>query len=91
MSPSQVKAKREYDKKYNGTEERKKYRVKLNKKNRENKTYGNGDKKDLSHTTGGKLVQEPQSKNRARNRGRKKRREGGRVVSYPALPSINQN
>jgi len=89
MSPSQVRAKRQYDKKYSSSEERKKYRVKLNKKNREKNTYGNGDKKDLSHTNGGKLVQEHQSKNRARNRGKK--RMGGRVNKYPSLPSINQN
>jgi hypothetical protein len=55
MSPSQVEAKRQYDKEYSSSEERKKYRVKLNKKNREKNTYGNGDKKDLSHTTEGNL------------------------------------
>jgi hypothetical protein len=43
------------------------YRVKLNQENRKRGTYGNGDGKDLSHTTSGKLVQEDQSTNRARN------------------------
>jgi hypothetical protein len=60
-----------YDKKYQSTEERKKYRVELNKANRKDGTYGNGDGMDKSHTKSGKLVNESQSKNRARNRGKK--------------------
>jgi hypothetical protein len=60
-----------YDKEYQATKERKKYRVELNKANRKDGTYGNGDKMDKSHTKSGKLVNEPQSKNRARNRGKK--------------------
>jgi hypothetical protein len=60
-----------YDKKYQSTEERKKYRVELNKANRKDGTYGNGDNMDKSHTKSGKLVNESQSKNRARNRGKK--------------------
>ena len=59
------------DKKYQATEERKRYRAALNKANRKAGTYGNGDKKDMSHTKDGKLVKECQSKNRARNRGKK--------------------
>jgi len=59
------------DKGYQSTEKRKKYRAALNKANRKAGTYGNGDKKDMSHTKSGKLVKESQSKNRARNRGRK--------------------
>jgi hypothetical protein len=60
-----------YDKKYQSTEERKKYRVELNKANRKDGTYGNGDGMDKSHTKSGKMVNESQSKNRARNRGKK--------------------
>lgn len=59
------------DKKYQSTEERKRYRAALNKANRKAGTYGNGDGKDMSHTKDGKLVKESQSKNRARNRGKK--------------------
>jgi len=59
------------DKKYQATEERKRYRAALNRANRKAGTYGNGDGKDMSHTKDGKLVKESQSKNRARNRGKK--------------------
>ena len=59
------------DKKYQATEKRKRYRAALNKANRKAGTYGNGDGKDMSHTKSGKLVKESQSKNRARNRGKK--------------------
>lgn len=64
---------RDYSKEkgYQSTEKRKKYRAALNKANRKAGTYGNGDKKDMSHTKSGKLVKESQSKNRARNRGKK--------------------
>lgn len=60
-----------YDKAYQSTPARKKYRASLNKANRKAGTYGNGDGKDMSHTKSGKLVKESQSKNRARNRGKK--------------------
>jgi hypothetical protein len=43
MSEERKKKKLAYDKKYQATEERKKYRAKLNKANREAGTYGNGD------------------------------------------------
>lgn len=66
-SPSSIARKRKYDKKYHETEERKDYRVKLNKANREDGTYGNGDGIDKSHTKSGKLVKESQKKNRSRN------------------------
>lgn len=55
------------EKEYQSSPERKKYRAELNKANRKAGKYGNGDKKDASHTKSGKLVQEGQSKNRARN------------------------
>lgn len=60
----------EYDKAYQ--KKRVKYRTELNRENRKRKTYGNKDGKDLSHTKGGKLVKEKQSKNRARNGHNKK-------------------
>ena len=59
------------EKKYQSTTARKKYRAALNKANRKAGTYGNKDGKDMSHTKSGKLVKECQSKNRARNRGKK--------------------
>lgn len=58
--------KNEYNKKYHSTDERKKYRAGLNKANKDAKTYGNKDGKDMSHTKPGKLVREAASKNRAR-------------------------
>ena len=60
-----------YDKEYQSSPARKRYRAALNRANLEVGTYGNGDKKDMSHTKKGKLVKECQSKNRARNRGKK--------------------
>lgn len=60
-----------YDKEYQSSPERKRYRAALNKANRKAGTYGNKDGKDMSHTKAGKLVKESQSKNRARNRGKK--------------------
>jgi hypothetical protein len=66
-SPSSIKRKKEYDKKYSSSEKQKKYRVELNRANREAGTYGNGDNKDMSHTKSGKLKMEHQRLNRARN------------------------
>lgn len=57
--------KKRYDAAYHATPERKKYRAKLNKANRENPNKKGYDK---SHTKDGRLVNEKQSKNRARNR-----------------------
>jgi len=65
--PEARKKKNEYNTKYHATPERKKYRVKLNKANRDAGTYGNGDGKDMSHKKSGKLVKESASANRARN------------------------
>jgi len=47
--PESKQKKAEYDKKYHSSEERRKYRSFLNKKNREAGTYGNGDGKDYDH------------------------------------------
>ena len=66
-NPEARKKKQAYDKKYHSTEERKKYRAALNKENKSKGTYGNKDGKDRSHTRSGKLVNESQRKNRARN------------------------
>jgi hypothetical protein len=66
-SPSSIARKRKYDKEYHATEERKEYRAKLNKANRKDGTYGNGDGKDKSHTKSGKMVSESQKSNRSRN------------------------
>ncbi len=41
--------KKKYDKEYHSTEERKKYRAFLNKKNRQAGKYGNGDGLDYDH------------------------------------------
>ena len=63
--------KKAYDTAYHATPERRKYRAKLNKANRENPNKKGYDK---SHTNSGKLVNEKQSKNRARNKpGRSKK------------------
>ena len=59
------------EKEYQSSPERKKYRALLNKANRKAGTYANGDGLDMSHTKSGKLVKEAQSKNRARNRGKR--------------------
>lgn len=67
MSEERKKKKLAYDKKYQATEERKKYRAKLNKANREAGTYGNGDGLDVSHTKSGKVTKEKAKTNRARN------------------------
>ncbi len=71
MSVEAIRAKKAYDKKFHKTKERKKYRAELNKKNRDAGTYGNGDNKDVSHKKDGSTEMESQSKNRARNRGKK--------------------
>ncbi len=66
-SPSSIARKKAYDKKYSATDKQKKYRVELNKANRQAGTYGNGDGKDMSHTKSGKMTLESQSVNRGRN------------------------
>lgn len=56
-----------YDKEYQSTPERKKYRAALNRANHKAKTYGNKDGKDMSHKKNGTMTKECQCKNRARN------------------------
>lgn len=69
MSEERKKKKLAYDKKYQATEERKNYRVELNKANRDAGTYGKMTAmgKDRSHKKDGLLVLEDKSKNRSRN------------------------
>ena len=63
-----------YNKEYHSDPDRVNYREDLNRANRNAKTYGNGDGKDISHTKSGRLVQEARSANRARNgKGNNKR------------------
>jgi hypothetical protein len=66
-NPDARKKKNAYNTSYHATPERKKYRVRLNKANRDAGTYGNGDGKDMSHKKDGSLVKENQASNRARN------------------------
>jgi|SaaInlStandDraft_4_1057021.scaffolds.fasta_scaffold06959_3 hypothetical protein len=58
-----------YYKKFQSSPEKKKYRAELNKYNRDNGTYGNGDGKDASHKNGKIAGYEDQSKNRGRAEG----------------------
>lgn len=67
MSEDRKKKKLAYDTKYQATEKRKNYRVKLNKANRDAGTYGNGDNLDMSHTQAGSMVTENMKSNRRRN------------------------
>ena len=69
MSEERKKKKLAYDTKYQASEKRQHYRVKLNKANREAGTYGKMTSmgKDRSHTKNGSLVLENKNKNRARN------------------------
>jgi hypothetical protein len=74
MSEERKKKKLEYDKKYQATEKRKKYRAELNKANRDAGTYGKMTDigKDRSHKKDGSMTLEDKSKNRSRNGQNKK-------------------
>ena len=72
LSPEARRHKLEYDKKYESSPERVKYREELNQERRRRGIYGSGDHKDVSHTQGGRLTLEGEHSNRARhfkNRG----------------------
>jgi hypothetical protein len=56
-----------YDKAYQKSPARVKYRTELNKANKNSKASKVGDGKDMSHCKNGKMVLEKASKNRARN------------------------
>jgi|SRR5690606_4937963 len=66
-NPEARKKKNAYNKKYHSSKERKTYRASLNRANRNDPKNKVGDGLDKSHTKSGKLVNESQSKNRARN------------------------
>lgn len=63
-NPEARAKKNAYQAKYNKKKGESKRRVELNRLNRSFGTYGNGDKKDVSHETGKKPKLESQSKNR---------------------------
>ncbi len=67
MSPEARQHKLEYDKKYESSPERVKYREELNRERRKRGIYGSGDHMDVSHTEGGKLTLEGEHENRARH------------------------
>ena len=67
LSPEAKRHKLEYDKKYESSPERVKYREELNRERRRRGIYGSGDHMDVSHTEGGKLTLEPEHDNRARH------------------------
>lgn len=73
-NPKARKKRLAYQKAYNKKKREMERRVELNRENRKRGTYGNGDKKDVSHTKSGKTMLEPQSK----NRGNKTRTPGDR-------------
>ena len=66
-SPEAMRHKREYDKAYESTPERVKYRVDLNRERRRRGIMGSRDHMDVSHTEGGRLTLEPEHSNRARH------------------------
>ncbi len=67
VSPEAKRHKLEYDKKYESSPERVKYREELNRERRRRGIYGSHDHKDISHTEGGKLTLEGEHENRARH------------------------
>jgi len=66
-SPEAMRHKREYDKKYESSPERVKYREDLNRERRRRGIYGSHDHMDVSHTVGGGLTLESQHANRGRH------------------------
>jgi hypothetical protein len=64
-NPEAREKKKEYDTEYHSTPARKKYRSVLQAINRKNGTHGNGDGKDVAHTSKTKTTSQSQSKNRA--------------------------
>ena len=64
--------------KFQSSAKSRKYRAKLNKYNREQGTYGNGDGKDATHKNGKIAGFEAQSKNRGRRE--KSRKKGYNIT-----------
>jgi len=67
ISPEAKRHKLEYDKKYESSPERVKYREELNRERRKRGIYGKHNHMDVSHTEGGKLTLESEHGNRARH------------------------
>ena len=67
VSPEAKRHKLEYDKEYESTPERVKYRVALNRERRKRGMYGDHSHRDISHTQGNKLTVEDEHSNRARH------------------------
>ena len=67
ISPEAKRHKLEYDKKYESSPERVKYREELNRERRNRGIYGKHNHMDVSHTEGGKLTLESEHGNRARH------------------------
>lgn len=67
VSPEAKRHKLEYDKKYESSPERVKYREDLNRERRRRGIYGSHNHQDVSHTEGGKLTLESEHENRARH------------------------
>lgn len=74
MTARSIAKKKKYDAEYQKKRSAVSKRVQANRANRRAGTYGNGDGKDASHSTNGKITMEAQSTNRARN-GMKKGRK----------------
>lgn len=68
-SKESIERKKEYDKKYHQSKERKKYRAELNRANKKAGTYGKMKAMgmDRSHTKAGALTMEKSKVNRSRN------------------------
>ena len=67
VSPEAKRHKLEYDKEYESSPERVKYREDLNRERRKRGMYGDHSHRDISHTEGGKLTVEDEHSNRARH------------------------
>ena len=67
VSPEAKRHKLEYDKEYESSPERVKYREDLNRERRRRGIYGSHDHMDVSHTEGNKLTLEGEHENRARH------------------------
>ena len=67
VSPEAKRHKLEYDKEYESSPERVKYREDLNRERRKRGIYGSHDHMDVSHTEGNKLTLEGEHENRARH------------------------
>ena len=91
ISPEAKQHKLDYDKKYESTPVRVKYREALNQERRKRGIYGARNHKDISHTEGGKLTLEGEHENRARHfkdKGTLRRVDVKKAVQH-TLPSYS--